>query len=262
MDKSPSIKAIAAALLEFQKEVVQPHKTETADTGKFKYTYLDLGSMIEHCKPLLIKNGLVFTSCGLRSLLMHVPSGEWISGEFACELSGLDAQKCGAAGTYARRYNLQGLLNICAEEDDDAASAKPAPAKTYPLKAMPTPPPKVAPIPGSGPYNPQAAQPKAAPVADDGGNMLQATVVATSKARNDGGAYGILIKDGDHQGSCPKTSDPRGKCSCGAERWLNTFHDTPWNTAKTLKGQQGVFTLSAPNDKGYQNVEDLVGVSA
>ena len=90
--------------------------------------------------------------------------------------------------------------------------------------------------------------------------MIQATVLATSKARNDSGSYGILVKDSDHQNNCPKVTDNRAKCSCGAERWLNTFHDTPWNTAKALKGQVGVFTMSAPNERGYSNVEHLVGV--
>lgn len=132
MRTSVETKNISAALFQFQMNVVQPHKNEVADTGKFKYEYITLQALKEHIKPLMEKCGLVFFSCGLTSRLTHVDSGEWIEGDFVCDVAGLDAQKCGAVGSYARRYNLQGLLDICAEEDDDAASA--LPAKAQPAK--------------------------------------------------------------------------------------------------------------------------------
>lgn len=126
MRTSEKIDQIALALLNFQQATEPPKKNSTADTGKFKYDYADLCSLFAHCKAAMIANGLVFTSVGLTSRLMHV-SGQWIEGDFPCELNGLSAQQIGSAFTYGRRYSFQGLLGINAEDDDDGAAAtKPA----------------------------------------------------------------------------------------------------------------------------------------
>lgn len=263
MRTSEQVDKIAAALLAFQKGVTPPPKEQT--NPFFKSKYCDLPSLLGHCKDLLTKNGLVFVSVGLTSRIMH-QSGQWIEGDFAISTSAMTAQQVGAAESYGRRYGLQGLLGICAEDDDDGNSASQPAAKNYTLKPPPAQKP-VEPIQGSGPYHPAA--PKAPPAktppqadreAFDEDSMIQATVLATSKQRNDSGSYGILIRDGDHQPTCSKDDKNKIKCNCGAERWLNTWHDTPWNAAKALKGKVGIFTLTEPNEKGYRDVEHLVGV--
>ena len=269
MRTSEQVEKIAAALLAFQKEVTPPPKEQV--NPYFKSKYADLPSLLAHCKDLMTKNGLVFVSVGLTSRIMHT-SGQWIEGDFALdtkaltttiapdgatETKGMSAQQVGAAESYGRRYGFQGLLGICAEDDDDGnAASGTTPPRREVLKNIPTPPPKppaAPPIPGSGPYTP--------PPAPDGCDMMEATVLATSKTRNDGGSYGILVNATGHDAACAKDDKNRINCSCGGDFWLNTFHDTPWNTAKTLKGRKGVFTLSPKNEKGYQNVEHLVGVS-
>ena len=147
MRTSEKVDLITKALLEFQGQVEPPVKNQEADTGKFKYEYADLPSLLAHCKCALIKNGLVFTSVGLTSRILHL-SGQWIEGDFPCEIHGLSAQQVGSVETYGRRYSFQGLLGICAEEDDDAAKAQPKvpaapakPTKTYVVpKVLPIPP--------------------------------------------------------------------------------------------------------------------------
>jgi hypothetical protein len=252
MRTSESVDKIAAALLAFQKEVTPPPKEQT--NPFFKSKYCDLPTLLAHCKEGLIKNGLVFTSVGLTSRIMHT-SGQWIEGDFACKTDQMSAQQVGAAESYGRRYGFQGLLGICAEDDDDGnAASGQTPPKQVTLKNIPTPPPKAAP-PKPTPAAPTGAQ------IDPDATMIQATVLATSKARGEHGSYGILINADGHQDNCQKDDAKRIKCDCGGDYWVNTFHDTPWNTAKALKGKLGIFTMSPPNEKGYSNVEDLVGVS-
>jgi hypothetical protein len=124
MRTSEQIDKITAALLAFQKEITPP--TKNKENPYFKSMYADLSSLFDHCRETMLKHGLGFTSVGLTSRLFH-SSGQWIEGDFACEVHGLSAQQVGSAMTYGRRYNFQGLLGINAEDDDDGAAAtKPA----------------------------------------------------------------------------------------------------------------------------------------
>lgn len=131
MRTSEKLDQITAALLKFQNEIEPPVKNSTAKVptkggGSYEYDYADLCYLLAHCKKGLEKNGLVFTSVGLTSRILHT-SGQWIEGDFPVEVHGLSAQQVGSAMTYGRRYSFQGLLGINAEEDDDGASAeKPA----------------------------------------------------------------------------------------------------------------------------------------
>lgn len=126
MRTSECVDKIAAALLAFQKEITPPVKN--ADNPYFKSKYADLCSLLAHCKLGMEKHGLVFISVGLESRIQHT-SGQFIEGDFPCEVHGLSAQQVGSAFTYGRRYNFQGLLGINAEEDDDGAKATEPKAK-------------------------------------------------------------------------------------------------------------------------------------
>jgi hypothetical protein len=222
MRTSESIKSIAAALFQFQMKLVQPHKDETADTGKFKYQYVSLPALKDHIKPLMEECGLVFFSCGLTSRVVHVDSGEWIEGDFVCDVAGLDAQKCGAVGSYARRYNLSGLLDICAEEDDDAASALPH-GSSQVRKATP---------------QRQQAQPQAAahdsegsPThGDDNGDVRRFTgKIAFIKEKSGTGKNGPWKKY-----SIKAVSETEG------DRWFSTFDTTLGKIANETKGTSQV----------------------
>lgn len=73
-------------------------------------------------------------------MLIH-SSGQWMRGDLLLPVSKWDAQGIGSAITYARRYSLQGFLNVAAEADDDAnaAAGKETEAKAA---TMPRPPKK------------------------------------------------------------------------------------------------------------------------
>jgi hypothetical protein len=118
--------------------------------------YSDLASIWKCAREPLAQNGLAviqgtfITEDGkiiLESKLTHL-SGEWISSFYPVEPIKKDPQGLGSALTYARRYSLQSLLGICADDDDDgnAASSAPrtqvaSPPPVQVIKPMPIPTP-------------------------------------------------------------------------------------------------------------------------
>lgn len=126
-------KNLAAALVEFQKELPTVTKGRTANAGSYSYTYADLASVTAAVIPLLSKNGLAFTVTPRQTengyeivgVLLHT-SGESLEG--ALPLYGRNPQEIGSALSYGRRY-LMGVMTGCVTDDDDdgkAASSKSA----------------------------------------------------------------------------------------------------------------------------------------
>lgn len=124
------MKALYQKLLLVQQELGAIKKEE--DNPFFKSKYFDINALAEHVKPLLSKHGLVliqplgFLDNGratLRTILVDAESGEELDTETPLP-DNLDPQKMGSAITYFRRYAVQSLLFLQAE-DDDANSAKP-----------------------------------------------------------------------------------------------------------------------------------------
>jgi hypothetical protein len=118
------IKNFAKAFIEAQKEM----ETATKDSANpfFKSKYADLNSIREACLPSLNKHGIavlqpivqVESKNYIKTLLLH-ESGE--SMECLTEIiysKQNDAQAQGSGITYARRYGLQSLVNVGAEDDD------------------------------------------------------------------------------------------------------------------------------------------------
>lgn len=136
MKTSESLTKIAPALLKAQS--LMGAAVKGAKNPFFKSTYADLGAVLEACKELLNSNGVVILQPHSRdefgtfveTILMH-ESGEFISSQtpviFAKEG---DPQAQGSAITYARRYGLQSLLSMPAEDDDgEKAMVRKSPAK-------------------------------------------------------------------------------------------------------------------------------------
>lgn len=87
----------------------------------FKSKYFDINSLLENVEPLLQENKLILLQPihdnKVRTEIADVESGELVYSEM--ELPNLtDPQKLGSAITYYRRYTLQSLLGIQAEDDD------------------------------------------------------------------------------------------------------------------------------------------------
>ena len=120
------MKELLKALANVKKEVGTLSKTET--NPFFKSKYFDINSLIQQIEPLLEKNNLLLLqpieNNKVKSVIYEVESGNFVSSEI--ELPNLtDPQKLGSAITYYRRYTLQSLLGLQAEDDDGNKASAP-----------------------------------------------------------------------------------------------------------------------------------------
>lgn len=140
MQTSQTTDNILKALLSVQK-VVKPFKKD----GKgYNYKYISFDLLLGALKPILTDNDLILSqSIGgdigegganlitCTTTLFHT-SGEWIKSE-ELKINPLPQQKkeivlpltirdLGSAMTYAKRYQLLGILGLAADLDDDGAS--------------------------------------------------------------------------------------------------------------------------------------------
>jgi len=119
-------KKLLKALFELKKEV----GTMTKDSVNpfFKSKYFDINQLLEHVEPLADKHGLLILQPIIKGFVrteIHcVETEEMVYSEI--ELTGIkDAQKVGSEITYFRRYTLQSLLGIQAEDDDANKAVQP-----------------------------------------------------------------------------------------------------------------------------------------
>jgi hypothetical protein len=124
MRTSNEIKAVIQAIHSLP--VFEIYKT--ADNPFYKSKYADLPEVLRIVHPELKKAGLTIIQSAPMSdhiinvitRIIHV-SGEWI--EIDCcvpadKAGKSDAQTAGSAITYGRRYGINALLNLAAEDDD------------------------------------------------------------------------------------------------------------------------------------------------
>lgn len=127
------MKNIAKALLEAQKQM--GNATKDSKNPFFKSSYADLNAIREACMPSLNANGIVVLQPTVtiegknyvKTVLLH-ESGETFESLTEIIYSKQnDAQSQGSGITYARRYGLQSLVNVGAEDDDGnkASNSKP-----------------------------------------------------------------------------------------------------------------------------------------
>lgn len=116
---------ISTALLAAQ--TAMQNAVKSGNNPYFKSKYADLNSVREACQPLLNANGIVILQptvqkdgkSYVRTLLVHAASGEWISSDTEIIASKPnDPQAAGSGLTYARRYGLQALVSLGADDDD------------------------------------------------------------------------------------------------------------------------------------------------
>jgi len=128
MNSSESITKLAAALVSAQKEMKNPTLDKT--NPHFKSKFASLAQVRETVLPILNKHGLSLTqfpkgaegAAGCVNRLMH-ESGEWLEEECLLPLDRVNAQGAGSAITYARRYSIQAIAGVVADEDDDGNAA-------------------------------------------------------------------------------------------------------------------------------------------
>lgn len=101
--------------------------TKDSKNPFFKSNYFDINSLLKEVEPVLQKYDLLLLQPiqaeWVKSEIIDIETGEKVSSEMHLP-SITDPQKIGSAVTYYRRYTLQSLLGLQAE-DDDGNNAKP-----------------------------------------------------------------------------------------------------------------------------------------
>jgi len=127
--KSDSIQHVAAALVKFQSEVIDPAKD--GNNPHFKSKFVELNDLLAAVRPILTKHGLAImqepagngADITITTILLH-DSGEWIEFEpLTLKAQKIDPQGAGSAITYGRRYALSAVLGVAWDDDDDGNSA-------------------------------------------------------------------------------------------------------------------------------------------
>lgn len=146
--RSLSIKALAQAMLDAQQEMEAPART--TDNPYYQSKYADLAEVRDAVLPSLWKHGLMMMqlpcemdgSPALQTLLIHPASGEWVETTICLHVAKDNPQGVGSAITYARRYALQAVTGVAAEDDDGNEASRPAiPEPARQAQNPPQPPP-------------------------------------------------------------------------------------------------------------------------
>ena len=129
------------ALAEFQAGIKNPKTSKLvkvkSDKRQYSYRYTPLNEIIDETKELLGKQGLGLlqsvgsapSSTNVQALPFVVTriihsSGQWLESDpLYVPSANSTAQQVGSAISYARRYQLAGMLGIAADDDDDASGA-------------------------------------------------------------------------------------------------------------------------------------------
>ena len=111
--------SIYKKIAEAKKEIGAISKSST--TPFFKSKYFDINDLIQHVEPILQKHDLLLLQPLLDgkvvTQIIDLERGEKECSEIALE-NITDPQKKGSEITYYRRYTLQSLLGLQAEDDD------------------------------------------------------------------------------------------------------------------------------------------------
>lgn len=163
MKTSEKTDQVLGSLLKAKAGIGAVAKDKKNDFHKSKYA--DINSFLEVVEPALVKEGLVLLQPTgkdeygpfVETKIFHASSGQFISSRVDLILTKNDMQGLGSAVTYARRYSLQSLLALQADDDDGNG------ASGHPLKAAPTKPKE---IPNHAPKA-KAVEPEVMSIADE-----------------------------------------------------------------------------------------------
>jgi hypothetical protein len=134
MRESTDISQIAPALVRAQAAMENPARNRSVQVrtqaGAYTFRYATLDKITDLTRRVLADNGLcvlqpiVSTERGpaLVTRLLH-ESGQWMECEIGLPPLGQNPQAFGSVVTYVRRYSISAMLNIAADEDDDANRA-------------------------------------------------------------------------------------------------------------------------------------------
>lgn len=96
-----------------------------------KSKYASLGAHLDLCEPVLTRHGLLMLPTGniingqhmLVTTLHHPESGQWLKSYLPLHNPKGDSQGVGASLTYMRRYAINSMFSLNAEDDDGETAA-------------------------------------------------------------------------------------------------------------------------------------------
>lgn len=193
--------SIYKALAQAKAKIKSPKKENKNPFYNSKYA--DLETIKEAVDPALTEFGLMIVSrvtpISVITSLVHIESEQAIDSEFPFAPN-LDAQKRGSEITYGRRYSLQALLDLVAEDDDGNQAA----GKTQP----PTNEKK-----GFDPFETHRKAMAWIPTVTDSSILAQGWVIFQTHIENFEKAkktdlYEQVIKEFEHREAVLKTEEP------------------------------------------------------
>lgn len=136
-DRNPEA---VSALVQALNAMTDLFPDNTADTGKYRYSYVDLASVLQQARQVLSQHGWAVTQEAfaerveggtkdrpfvsqvmVATHLLHTSGALCTHGPLSIT-SADEAQPVGSAITYARRYALMAALGIASDDDDGAAA--------------------------------------------------------------------------------------------------------------------------------------------
>lgn len=130
----PAAQTLAEALAAAQLEITDPAKD--AVNPHFRSRYADLATVLKTVRPVLARHGLAITQTTQvdeQGRLLLVTRLHWrdeeLVGYYPIQPVKADPQGYGSALTYARRYTIQAIVGVAADDDDDGNAASAAPSK-------------------------------------------------------------------------------------------------------------------------------------
>lgn len=133
MRTSENLADLALALSKAQGQMESAKKDST--NPHFRSKYADLAAVVEAIKKPLASNGLSYVqgfgwddhgAVIVHTRLLHA-SGQWLETELRVRPVKDDPQGVGSAVSYGRRYALQSIVGLTADDDDgNASSTSPA----------------------------------------------------------------------------------------------------------------------------------------
>ena len=122
------MKEIYTALLEAKREIGKA--TKNATNPHFKNKYVDINALIETVEPVLLSKGLLLLqpieNGRQYTRIIHAESSQMIESFIELPIIGTP-QGIGSAITYYRRYTLQSILSMQAQDDDGQLASVPQP---------------------------------------------------------------------------------------------------------------------------------------
>lgn len=148
IEHSEQLDQLAGALSQLQGEL--PHVAK--DSKGYGYNYSSLSDTLDTVKPLLVKYGFSLTQFedggeNLVTMLLH-KSGQYIKGRMKLISIGMkganEAQQKGAVLSYFRRYSIQAILGMAAEDSDGTDKKQDVSPRTAAKESVSTSPVKEA----------------------------------------------------------------------------------------------------------------------